>query len=125
MGALRQFAEPYSEITCCACGLVFVVPTTWEKARRSDGKGFNCPNGHSLTFGETEVDRLRKQLSEKERSLSWALERASSTERRLTAAKGETTKLRKRIANGVCPDCHRHFTNLERHIASKHTEPKA
>lgn len=120
MGALRQFSEAYSDIPCANCGLVFSVPSVWDQGRRENGAGFFCPNGHSLSYRESEADKLRKRLAEAERKALWERERAATAERKLVAAKGETTKLRKRIANGVCPDCHRHFTNLERHIATKH-----
>lgn len=36
--------------------------------------------------------------------------------------KGVVTRTRNRIANGVCPCCDRSFTNLQRHMASKHPD---
>jgi len=37
-------------------------------------------------------------------------------------AKAALTRMTNRIAFGVCPCCHRHFDNLQRHIATKHPE---
>jgi len=37
----------------------------------------------------------------------------------------QLTKVRNRIRAGICPFCTRHFTDLERHVASKHPEGKA
>lgn len=36
--------------------------------------------------------------------------------------KGEVTKLKKRIANGVCPCCKRSFCNLAAHMKTQHPE---
>lgn len=41
---------------------------------------------------------------------------------RTNAYKGNVTKLKKRASAGLCPCCNRHFTNLQRHIASKHPD---
>jgi hypothetical protein len=32
------------------------------------------------------------------------------------------TKLKQRVANGVCPCCHRSFVNLHRHMAGQHPD---
>ena len=40
--------------------------------------------------------------------------------RRRAAAKGQLTKVKKRVGNGVCPCCTRSFTDLARHMESKH-----
>jgi len=47
-------------------------------------------------------------------------ERAERTERRLSAQKGVTTRIKNRVANGVCPCCKRSFTDLRRHMETKH-----
>lgn len=52
-----------------------------------------------------------------------------AAERRVSAAKGQVTKLKNRTAAGVCPCCTRSFENLKRHMATKHPaftdEPQA
>lgn len=53
----------------------------------------------------------------------WRLEGAEETrtlERRLAAQRGVTTRLKNRVANGVCPCCNRTFANLQRHMSTKH-----
>lgn len=50
-------------------------------------------------------------------------QRRLESERRAHAAtKGQLTKTKKRIANGVCPCCNRSFANLERHMAGQHPD---
>ena len=110
------------ELTSCpACSMQFAVPTGWLDNRRETGNGFHCPNGHSLSFAG-EIDRLRKALTAEQASKAALKDQLQAAERSASAARGQVTKLRKRIANGVCPCCHRTFANLARHMASKHPE---
>ena len=48
--------------TCWTCDLVWYMTDTFIKLRKSDGKSFYCPAGHSLRYGETEAERLTKEL---------------------------------------------------------------
>lgn len=50
------------------------------------------------------------------------LSERNAAQRALRATKGRLTKTKKRIANGVCPCCNRHFVNLERHMTGKHPD---
>jgi hypothetical protein len=129
-------AVTFEREDCITCGVVFFVPAQFKAQRRNDAKSFYCPSGHSMVYREGEADKLRKQLqaaearAEQERKdKEWykqrqADERAAreTTERRLSAAKGQQTKLRNRIKNGVCPCCTRTFSNLQRHMATQHPE---
>jgi hypothetical protein len=115
--------------TCASCGIVFGVPEAWDKRRRADGKGFTCPNGHSLTYGETDEDRLKKELEASERKAEQAEARQrhlqdqyDASERSKAALRGELTKTKKRAAAGVCPGCNRSFVQLQRHMSTKHPE---
>ena len=51
------------EHCCPTCGVLFWLSATYEGRRRSDGLTFYCPNGHSLSYGETETDRLLKGIA--------------------------------------------------------------
>ena len=42
--------ETMTVLTCANCGIRFGVPGTWAYARRKDGRGFHCPNGHEMHF---------------------------------------------------------------------------
>lgn len=113
--------------TCCVCGIVFGYPDYFEKQLRKSGQTFYCPNGHSLWFGKSEADKLRDELKNVKRDAElnrqWyeaEQDDHQRTRRQLAATKGVLTKTKKRIANGVCPCCKRHFVNLERHMEMKH-----
>lgn len=110
-------------VTCCECGVSFGMPEAMRNKRREDGQLFHCPNGHSQHYTETEAAKLRKQLEAKERALEFERNSRRAEENAHRATKGQLTKLRKRASNGVCPDCHRTFANVARHMKSKHAEP--
>lgn len=107
---------------CCNCGVLFAVSedliAQWRKTKRS----FYCPNGHSQSYTESEADRLKRELERVKRDADWQKQRAESIEKRLIAQKGQLTKLKKRVGNGVCPCCKRTFKQLAQHMAHKHPE---
>jgi len=90
-----------------------------------------CPNGHHWYYlkGESEKaklrrerDQLKQRLAQKDDEIVRQRELKEHAERSAAAYKGQTTKLKNRAQAGVCPCCTRHFTNLERHMKSKHPE---
>jgi len=114
---------------CCNCGIPFAIPKALrENALADHSVSFYCPRGHSQHFiGKTEEEKLRDQLAAASRRAEMAegsarrqRERADSAERSASAYRGQATRMRKRIGNGVCPCCHRHFVNVERHMAGQH-----
>jgi len=129
--AVLDFAGQIGTETCANCGIEFGMPMHFIKARREDKKPFYCPNGHSLSFNGSEVDRLRRELEEKDRALKTAREsrdsaneRAERTWRTLRQTQGKLNATKKRIAGGVCPCCNRTFvgSRLARHLATKHPD---
>ncbi len=127
---LAHYADLYIS-DCPECGIVFCIPKAMEQRRRKDGKSFYCPNGHGMSWKETEADRERKKREQAERRLTqeraWrdqAEAEAAHEKRRRAAAQGQITKMKKRTGKGVCPvvGCKRHFANLEAHMATKHPD---
>ncbi len=108
----------------------FGITTAFERARREDHGRFYCPAGHWLTYPQdSEVEKLRKQVANAEKHREWADSRAraardqaDAAERRRRAAKVQLTKVKKRIAAGVCPCCNRSFVDLARHMAGQHPD---
>lgn len=127
-----QLVVPMVTVTCYKCGLPFCVPKRWDDERRSDHANFYCPNGHAQCYTgktalERECDDLRTKLAREthraeqaDEARRRAVRAAEHTERRRRAAKGQLTKLTKRVAAGVCPCCTRTFTNLAEHMRRQH-----
>lgn len=107
--------------TCIRCGIPFALTAEFrdECLREKAGKNFYCPNGHSQCYaGESDKDRAVRM----EREMRREQDRADSIERSRRAVKGQLTKTKKRIANGLCPCCNRAFANLHNHMKSQHPD---
>lgn len=117
--------------SCAECGILFGMPDQFNDKLRDNGKTFYCPNGHSLYYpGETDKAKITRLEREKQQAREIA-DRAKAdakvfqeqvlAERKAKLKARESKKrLMKRIENGVCPKCNRSFSNLKRHIDSKH-----
>jgi len=112
--------ESLEPISCGECGIWFAFPESIVERRRRDGRTFYCPNGHPRAWFETEAQKLRKRLEWQEAET--ARERAARFEAE-TAARKANQKLR-RVERGTCPECRRHFVNVERHMKTKHASAR-
>ncbi len=123
-------------ITSCWCGIQLAVPSSLHRKAQADSStAIFCPLGHEFIYSQNESDRQRERAETAERLLETANRRARIRERALQdqadaaersarAYKGHVTRLRNRIANGVCPvaGCRRHFDNVQAHIEGQHPE---
>jgi len=117
-------------IECANCSVDFGIGKKFQKRRREDHDSFFCPNGHSNFYPqENAEEKLRKQLEQQKkhteyaRSAQLAAQDQAEHERRSKAAyKGVLTKIKKRIANGLCPCCNRHFENVMLHMKGQHPD---
>lgn len=112
-------------IECCNCGVIFGMPPQWIANRKETKDIFYCPNGHGQSYTESTADHLRKQLEEEKKKLANSQFELMAAKQRTQAVEREKARLQKRIKNGVCPCCHRQFTQLSRHMKSKHPEFEA
>lgn len=129
MGAavFKLHAELEFELSgpCATCGIEIALLKSFVAQRRRDHQGFFCPNGHNLVFNaKSREEKLAEEL-EAANARAEAAERmrrevAEQAARQVAAAKGQVTKLKNRVGNGVCPCCNRSFTNLQRHMHTKH-----
>lgn len=117
-------------VTCChiGCGVQFGIEADYMKRLRETHEWFYCPNGHQQHFtGETEAERLKRQLTQTEACLTYARadtqrarERANHTENRLRSTKGVVTRMKRKIVAGRCVCCSRQFKDLESHMKVQH-----
>ena len=109
------------DVECYSCHIIFGMTQETIDTQKRDGKTFYCPNGHVQNWMkeswqaklENELQEVRR-IRDIERFNRWKAEH--ERDKALRAKK----KLRERIQNGVCPECHRSFDNLRRHMAHKH-----
>ncbi len=116
-------------VDCASCGLVFALQASYIARLREKGRSFYCPAGHTLSYGESELDRVRKQLEQTQRKLGSAegtithlRDQRDAAERSRAAHQAQATRLRNRVGKGVCPCCHRTFQDLQRHMSGKHPD---
>lgn len=100
---------------CCTCGVIFAVDRSYLDARKTDLATFYCPNGHGMSYTQSEADRLRAALTA-------ARDQLAAANRRNVNLQEKSRRERTRVGNGVCPCCQRSFGNLARHMAGQHPE---
>lgn len=103
---------------CCNCAVVFAMPSYLKRQRRDDGLTFHCPNGHPQHYTKTTVMQLTEQLEAAQRELR--SEKCHAL--RMTQERDQAQRKLKRVHRGVCPCCKRSFTDLARHMQTKHPE---
>lgn len=120
----------FTQLQCPMCGVYYCLDAEFYQAQQSGrGKGWHCPNGHTLVVRESdaekyrrEAERLKQQLAQKDDTINYQKNRAQVAERQVTAAKGQITKLKKRAKAGTCPCCKRTFQNMTEHMKNQHPE---
>lgn len=130
MSSVISLATTYVEHTCGNCGVQFAFTEAFYNARRSDKKGWHCPNGCVRYFtGESDAQRERRAREAAERRetslramLDQERESLKHLERRHAAAKGVATRIRNRVKHGVCPCCSETFKELRDHMKAAHPD---
>lgn len=108
---------------CCNCGMVFAMPSDFQRRRRDDHKLLYCPSGHKQHYtGATEAQKLQRKLEQREAELSNAQARANHAAAQRDSIAKAHKKMRVRISNGVCPCCNRSFDNLRQHMKTQHAD---
>lgn len=113
----------------CWCGIRHALPETLDQEVSDGGKAY-CPLGHIyVRRGQTTQQKLKAEQEQRQRDLEChrretarLRDRIIEEQHRTRAQKAAKTRIKNRVANGVCPCCNRSFQNLHRHMASQHPE---
>lgn len=113
---------------CCTCGVPFAMPADLERRAREDSDvWFWCCNGHQAHYADDELARTKRMLSTARERARMAeaqnthlRDQRQAAQRSAAAYKGQLTRVRKRIGNGVCPCCHRQFRQVTAHMERMH-----
>jgi hypothetical protein len=125
-----HYEQTITVIECCVCSIDFGLGKVFIAHRREDHGTFYCPNGHGQSYtGDNAEEQLRKEVERLARQRDLAREdrdrqrdRRLTAERQRAAAKGQVTKIKNRVARGVCPCCSRTFENVASHMAGQHPD---
>ena len=117
-------------VEACWCGIQHAIPGTLRQRAKDDTSfGIYCPLGHQWVFARSEATAQRERADRFERDLASAREdtrvakiEAQQARHRERAQKAAKTRLKNRVAAGVCPCCTRSFQNLARHMAGQHPD---
>lgn len=115
-------------VTCAHCGITFGLDRDYIECRKNDHATWCCPNGHKQHWpqqtrtekAEAELERTRDELGRARAVLGSTIADRDRQARRAAAARGQVTKIRNRIQAGVCPECRRHFDDLQSHMEGQH-----
>lgn len=129
MGAVYQGTQRLStfagqttlEVEVCTCGVLFAAPKHMLETRREDGKSFYCPNGHCLSY-DGEISRLKRRAEQAEQKAKATRDLLDFEQRSNASTRGHLTRMKKRVAGGVCPCCNRSFKDLAKHMAGQHPD---
>lgn len=107
---------------CCKCGMCFAMTRDFMDRRRKDRAMFYCPAGHAQHYtGETEEQRLKRELERQQQITEAERARAARIERERNQVAKAHHRMRQRVFNGVCPCCNRTFQNLMAHMKTEHS----
>ncbi len=114
------------EMECASCGVNYAFPQVLYDTAYREGGFWSCPNGHRRGWDkahgdreETKVRQERDLLKQQEARLRDELGNALA---QVQAEKRSAARLAKRAAAGICPCCTRTFTNMARHMKTKHPD---
>ena len=104
---------------CPSCGVIYGMDEAYLVRRREDGKVWYCPNGHSVYFTESDLDRARKRIAALETEGLDLLRKNKQLANDVLDKIQERKRLERRAKAGVCAFCHRTFQNVARHMQTK------
>lgn len=109
-------------VHCNGCGVDYGLERGYLNDHEETRATFHCPNGCRRAFTQSTADLLRKRLAREEAQHDQTRADRDHKEAQRRAEKAAKTKLKKRVAAGVCPCCKRSFENLARHMKGQHPE---
>lgn len=82
---------------CCTCGVTTYLPSALYEQRKRDGRGFRCPNGHTMFFdiGPNKLEQMTKSRDTYKAWYDDEYERRQKLERRVASLRGHITRLQR------------------------------
>ena len=106
------------------CGHRVYLADEFMDMRQRDHKSFYCSvcGGRRHWPQKSDIEKLRGRLASTQDMLDTMREDRNFKERQRRGEKAAKTRIKNRIANGVCPCCHPSFRDLHRHMKNKHPD---
>jgi hypothetical protein len=130
MSATQTFVGTLVAVECGECGVTFGMTSDFIAERQRDHRTLYCPNGHLRHYPgqskeEAALAEAERQRALKEQYIQLADDRARQRDqarRQAAAARGQVTRIKRRVGKGVCPCCNRTFQDLARHMSGQHPD---
>jgi hypothetical protein len=114
----------------CSCGGIFAICEAYRAQRQKYGGHWWCPYcGNQRVYRKTDIQRLQEQLEAEQRRAIQERQQHDQTkadlretESRRRAEKAAKTRIKNRMAKGVCPCCNRYFADLHAHMHIEHPD---
>ena len=84
-------------VVCAECGVVFALPKSFNESLKKTGQGFHCPNGHSLSYGKGENQKLKDKLADSTRQTDYQTDLIREREKEISNKKSQITRLKKKV----------------------------
>lgn len=105
---------------CYKCAVQFAMPISLQRKCKEKGQTFYCPNGHGQVYRTTDLQRARSCADREKKRADRFQAEARHLECRRRGEKSVTTRMKNRLASGVCPCCNKRFPDVGAHISEKH-----
>lgn len=120
MGYPLNYTAGVEIFACYKCGAPIALANV--VGLRRSHQTWYCPNGHGQIFSDESDEERAKRLQVQ---LDAEKARSALAEKNADVLRTKLADTEHRVRNGVCPFCRRSFTNVRRHMASKHKACKA
>lgn len=118
-------SERHVVTQCGTCAVYHTVPEITYECHRREGGFHSCPNGHQRGWDkgtnaieQENIRRERDRLKQNQARLEQEIVDARAA---AIAAEKKVVRVKKRAAAGLCPCCNRTFSNVQRHMKTKHS----
>lgn len=114
----------YEVHTCITCGVVYALSEAVSNEQRLRGGYHYCPNGHSQGWDKngSELERMRRERDRAVQNAARLADETREAEAKAEAARKALLRHKKRAAAGTCPCCKRTFSDMARHMNTKHPD---
>lgn len=120
MGYALSYTARIEVYDCITCGAPIALSTDHAFDLKRHHRNYFCPNGHTQHFmEESDHERAERLAAELKRARA-ERDLARQNEEIIREKEARAREKLGRVKNGVCPNCKRSFTNLRRHMATKH-----
>jgi len=110
-------------INCGECGATYAINERYRRQREEKSGFWHCPYCQtSWGYAGGENARLKKELAEEKARKERALAEANNLRSVVDLERKKAARLKKRVAAGVCPCCHRTVSQMARHMKTKHPD---